>query len=132
MKPTFLFLLTLAGCVSSASAPATLHDREWRLVEINGSAASNAALAVPTIRFESSGRVVGNTGCNSLSGAFTASGGELGFGMLAQTKRGCAAREGNELERAYNSALSATRSYRIKSGRLELLDADGMVVARFE
>lgn len=118
--------LALVACASGASSGELL-DREWKLV----SPATPSGVATPTLRFESDGRVSGNTGCNMTSGSYTTTGDELSIGPLVTTRRACAEERGNELERTYVGAIESARRFRIVNGELELLDGGGTVVARF-
>jgi heat shock protein HslJ len=75
-------------------------------------------------------RVAGSTGCNRLAGSYTLKGSELSFGTLAGTMMACV--EGMETEKAYLEALAQVRRWRIDGIHLELMDATGAVLARFE
>ena len=75
-------------------------------------------------------RVAGSTGCNRLAGSYTLKGSELTFGTLAGTMMACV--EGMETEKAYLEALAQVRRWRIAGIHLELMDATGAVLARFE
>ena len=71
------------------------------------------------------------TGCNSAGANYTAEGDRLTIDAMITTKRACIEAAGNELERAYVSAMERTRRFRIVNGQLELLDDGGTVLARF-
>jgi hypothetical protein len=58
-------------------------------------------------------------------------GDRLDNAAVMATKRACVATSGTELEASYLDAIERARRYRIASDQLELLDADGRVVARF-
>jgi len=123
-------LLVLAACASGTAGE--LRDREWKLVSIEGFDALPSGAARPTAWFDRDGRFAGNTGCNSAGASYTVQGSELTIRTLVSTKRACADPEGNRLERAYIGAIEKAQRFRIDGGRLELLSADGAVVARFE
>lgn len=125
-----LVLAVLVGCTSTAGMD-ELRGREWTLVWVEGFPSMPAGVQTPTIRFGTDGRLSGNTGCNSAGAAYTAEGDRLTIDALITTKRACVAAEGNALESAYVRAVEATRRFRITGGELELLSADGNVVARF-
>ena len=129
---TLLVTITLAigGCTTAAT-DAELRDREWQLVSIEGFPSLPSGAAKPTSRFGTDGRLGGNTGCNSAGAEYTATGDRLAIEPMFSTKRACLDPRGNDLERAYMSAVARTRSYRIANGELELLDDAGTVLARF-
>jgi heat shock protein HslJ len=121
--------LVLGACATSQMT--ALQDREWRLVWVERFDTMPAGAATPTIRFDPDGRMSGNTGCNSAGGSYAVGGDALRIENIVSTKRACAEPAGNELEAAYLSALERTRRFRIADRQLELLDAGGNVVARF-
>lgn len=123
-------LAAAGGCMTGAGRN-NLVDREWKLAWVEGFDAMPGNVATPTIRFGSDGRLGGNTGCNSAGAAYTVTGDALAIEALISTKRACVDPQGNALERAYLDAIEKTTRYRIADGRLELLDGDGSVVARF-
>lgn len=85
----------------------------------------------PFMALESNaGRVTGFGGCNRFSATYKlAKGGKLTLGPVASTKMACFA---NDFESPFFQALTAVRAHRIVDATLELLDARGAVVARFE
>lgn len=79
-----------------------------------------------------SDRVTGYAGCNRFSGAYTydaAGGPALTFGAVAATKRAC---PGPDWESRFLHALSLTQTHQVTGAHLELFDAAGEVLARFE
>jgi heat shock protein HslJ len=80
--------------------------------------------------FAPDGRLVGNGGCNGITGAYTLQGNRLALGPLATTRKAC-----NEVlmeqEDRVLSALERAVTARVPPhGLLELLDADGTVLLR--
>jgi len=75
-------------------------------------------------------RAYGSGGCNRFGGNYRRDGGRLELGPLVSTRMACAT--GMEVEQAYFAALERVRSWRVTGRRLELYDADGERVARFE
>jgi heat shock protein HslJ len=126
----FLILATAVGCAMTA-ADVPLRDRDWTLVSIEGFDSLPGGVSTPTIRFDSDGRLSGNTGCNRAGADYTVAGDRLTIKPMFSTKRACVDPQGNALERAYLTAVEATRSYRMNDGQLELLDDSGKVLARF-
>ena len=125
-----LILATAGGCATNATDD-QLRDRDWTLVSIEGFDSLPSGVSTPTIRFDSDGRLSGNTACNRASAGYTTEGDRLTITALASTRRACLDPQGNTLERAYITAVEGTRSYRIANGELELLDGSGKVLARF-
>ena len=80
--------------------------------------------------FEPGGRVSGSDGCNRVSGSYEVNGDAILFGQMASTRMACP--DTSQIERAFHDALSGAREWRILGTRLELLDASGARLARFE
>jgi heat shock protein HslJ len=83
---------------------------------------------LPRLEFATEGRVVGFTGCNMLSGAWSAAGGEVKFGPMVTTKRGCMGPEG-DIERRVLAVLGENTRVTRQGNKLVLTSPDG---ARFE
>jgi heat shock protein HslJ len=75
-------------------------------------------------------RVSGSGGCNRLTGGFTLDGSKLKFTGMASTMMACL--EAGEQETRFLQMLGKVQGYRIEGNHLELLDAGGTVLARFE
>jgi copper homeostasis protein (lipoprotein) len=113
-------------------AAAGLLDLVWVLTALHGKpVAANAGSREPSLVLHTEHqRAAGFTGCNRLSGSYTLKGNELSFGTLAGTMMACV--EGMETEKAFLEALAQVRTWRIAGIHLELMDAGGAVLARFE
>ena len=83
---------------------------------------------LPRLEFATQGRVVGFTGCNMLSGAWSVVGGEVKLGPMATTKRGCVGPEG-DIERRVLAVLGENSRVTRQGDKLILTGPDG---ARFE
>lgn len=120
-----------APATVKAPAPTEPYDTRWQLVEVAGSAVADRGERSAHIVFTDGtpARVAGSTGCNRFSGNATLIGGSLLFGALASTKMACL--DQNTHEQDFLSALDATRGWRIRDGRLELLDAAKRTLAAF-
>ena len=133
MRLTILILATtLAFTACTTATDPGLKDREWKLVWVDGFPSMPAGVATPTIRFDSEGRLSAQTGCNSAGASYTTEGDRVSIGAMALTKRACLNPAGNRLESAYVSAVGQARRFRISDDKLELLDENSQVVARFE
>jgi heat shock protein HslJ len=75
-------------------------------------------------------QVAGFGGCNRMTGSYTIDGRRIELGPMAMTQMACPT--GMETEAAFVEALEAAASFRLLAHHLELLDADGKVVARLE
>jgi len=121
-------LALMTGCAAlkpAADAP-SLDGTAWVLSDIPGRNLETGAPA--TLRFEG-GRATGSDGCNRYSVNYTSKGSALEFpGRAPSTLMACPSRVMEQAD-AFMAALAAVRSYRIDSGRLHLLSADGTVRA---
>jgi len=113
-------------------ADAELANTYWRLVRLGKEpvfAATNRR--EPHLRLvPGENRVQGHTGCNRLMCSYGQDGATLRFGAVATTRMACPT--GMDLEQALVQALEATRRFNIVGSHLELFDADGKLLARFE
>jgi copper homeostasis protein (lipoprotein) len=75
-------------------------------------------------------RMSGSGGCNRLMGSYTLTGEQIGFGHVASTKMACA--EGTDTEQAFLEVLTQVRTWNVMGQHLELYDAKGVLLARFE
>lgn len=75
-------------------------------------------------------RVTGFGGCNRLTGSYTLDGNRLTFGQMAGTMM--AGPNGTDTERAFLNALGQVRTTKITRQHLEMVDASGKFLARFE
>ena len=62
--------------------------------------------------------------------AYELHGDQLTFGQMASTRMACL--EGGDTEQAFLEALRHVRTWKITGQHLELFDAAGILVARFE
>ena len=121
---------SLSGCGTMAEpVDATgLDGTAWVLSGLSGRVP--VAPAIPTLQF-AGGLVSGSDGCNRYSGPYTVTGTALRIGpSLAATQMACPPDVATQA-RAYLSVLRSADSHRIADGRLELLAADGQVLATF-
>jgi putative lipoprotein len=75
-------------------------------------------------------RAAGSGGCNQFGGGYELNGDRLKLDKLVSTMMACM--EGMETERAFMNALGQVNGWRLTGKQLELTDAGGKVVARFD
>lgn len=105
-------------------------DGAWRIQSIAGAPPVRGANV--TIRFDS-GRVSGNTGCNSFNGPFRYNRTTLTMGPLATTRRACLGRPANVQEQTLLRLLGQRlTTNRLRNGTLVLRNPQGqaLVLAR--
>lgn len=104
-----------------------LRGTDWTLAEMGGTA--DFARLVPNLEFGADGTVSGFAGCNTFTGTYTVTGGELTLGPLATTKIGCP-RPASAVESAYLDALAGATTWSIGAdGRLTLGGAVPLIFA---
>ncbi len=113
-------------------ATSTLLDTYWVLTQLKGQPVTLAAnQREPSLVLHTAqARVAGYSGCNRLTGQFTLKDSRLSFGNLAGTMMACT--EGADLEQQFLEALPQVVTYAVNGAHLELKDAKGAVLARFE
>jgi copper homeostasis protein (lipoprotein) len=112
------------------SAP--LGDTVWRLTQLAGKdipASRDSRRDQSLIFDEASQTFSGSTGCNRLIGQYTIDQAAISL-SAGGTLMAC--RNEAQTEAALMAALKATRTYRITGRVLELMDAKGVRLARFE
>jgi len=112
---------------ASADSP-PLDGTGWLLTSLGGRAPPTEATA--TARFDG-GRVQGTNGCNRYSAPVVIHGANVEISPKAATTNMACAPDLMKLADAFMMALVSARSYRISSHQLELLGADGTVLATF-
>jgi heat shock protein HslJ len=112
---------------ASADSP-PLDGTGWLLTSLGGRAPPTEATA--TARFDG-GRVQGTNGCNRYSAPVVIHGANVAISPKAATTNMACAPDLMKLSDAFMMALVSARSYRITSHQLELLGADGTVLATF-
>ena len=121
-------LLSACTAMSAAADAPSLEGTAWVLSSLAGRALVPGA--TPTLRFEG-GRVGGSDGCNRFSAPYKSSGGTLEVQPSGAATMMACPPETMEQSRAFMSGLTGARSYRVVDGKLQLVAADGAVLARF-
>jgi copper homeostasis protein (lipoprotein) len=115
-------------------ATSELVNMYWKLTALNGKPVLAAAnQREPSLILQSAGthqRATGSGGCNRFTGSFEMNGNSLSFGALAGSMMACEA--GMETEREYLETLPQVRTWKVLGQHLELFDATGTMLARFE
>ncbi len=113
-------------------ATAPLEGTAWRLVSLGGDAVfPPEGRPRPSLEMDpEAARAAGTDGCNRFTGGYALEGNELSFKQLASTMMACPG--GMEDAQRFTAALGATARYRAMGVHLELFDATGTVLARFE
>ena len=112
-----------------AADPPRLDGTAWVLAELPGHARGPGSSI--TLRFED-GRASGSDGCNRYGFAYTGSGSRLEFLPSGISTQMACAPELMQQAAAFTTSLTRTRAFGMASGQLQLLDAEGAVVARFD
>jgi len=111
---------------------AELEDTRWRLVRLGETAVAAAeGSAVPHLRFlPGEARATGSGGCNDFFADVSRDGETLRIGPIGATKKWCEATGARE--QAFFRALESARRWQVRGEHLELYDAAGGLLARFE
>ena len=102
----------------------------WALQNMEEESLPTDIAQVPTLEiFVEEKKVLGNDGCNSISGAIkTLSDTELIFGNLISTKKAC---PNMAFSSRYNSVLNQVTKYKIEKLNLILFSIEGKELLRF-
>ena len=108
-----------------------LASTRWVLMRLNDEPVNSSELQrEPFIALEGNEhRVFGNGGCNRVVGGYATDGDKITFKPLALTRMAC---PNMAFESAFEKALNDATRWKISGAHLELFDANGAVVARFE
>ncbi|MFL5741103.1 MAG: META domain-containing protein [Flavisolibacter sp.] len=134
MKPTTYFILAVllcCGCASSKNGINEILSGKWELSFFPTTEQSFDEVfghRRPELDFDVvRSQVSGSTGCNRLSGSFTANNNHFSFGPdLSTTRMSCPDYD----EQAYLQALHSVNRYEVLRGQLRLLH-DGHLVMSF-
>lgn len=120
-----------ASAGSVAASPA-LANTYWKLTELGGKpvAVTDNQREPHIVLQPDPTQVNGSGGCNRLFGSYETTGDALTFGGVGSTKMACPS--GMDTEVAFLPALGRVARWRITGQQLELSDATGAVLARFE
>jgi putative lipoprotein len=124
--------LLLRRAVASRAATESLENTYWKLIHLGDAPVTvGSRQSEPHLIINSAARrVSGSGGCNRFTGSFELNGDQLTLRRMVATLMACA--EGMVTEKAFLQALGRVSRWRIAGQQLELLDASGNGVARFE
>jgi copper homeostasis protein (lipoprotein) len=110
---------------------ATLVNTYWKLVRLgNRPVTVNPDQREPRITLRANGQADGSTGCNQFNGRYEVDKERLTFGPMASTRMACP--DGMEQEAAFLAALESAVRFKVINEHMELYDAGGEMIARFE
>jgi putative lipoprotein len=124
--------LLLRRVGTSTGSDESLENTYWKLTHLEGAPVGrDFQRREPHLIFNSlTRRVTGSGGCNQLTGGYEVSGDRLQLSQVASTMMACL--KGMETERAFLQTIERVSGWRISGKQLELLDADGKAIARFD
>jgi heat shock protein HslJ len=121
---------TLLVFTAGTSAPLT--GVTWSLISFNNERAITSVILDTEITavFGEDGMLTGSAGCNTYNAPYSIDGDNIFIGMAATTRMMCAEPAGiMEQEAEYLAAIQKAATYKADSERLDLLDADGRIMA---
>src|SRR5262245_10206829 len=109
-----------------------LENTYWKLTHLGDAPVTSAEpqRQAHFILNPSDKRVSGSGGCNRFTGGYELNGDRLTFKQMAGTMMACA--EGMDTEQKFLGALQHVTRSSINKKQLDLMDASGSVIARFE
>jgi uncharacterized lipoprotein YbaY/heat shock protein HslJ/uncharacterized lipoprotein NlpE involved in copper resistance len=119
------------GCGSRTSTE-PVENTYWKLTRL-GNTPVNITSGTRELHFilqPASRRVNGFSGCNRLTGGYSIDGNRLTFSQTAATLMACP--DGMDTERAFLDALRQVSTVKVTRQHLEMFDASGKFLARFE
>ena len=128
MRSVILLAMFALAPLSAMAAEAPFAG-DWRIVEIHGAPAFDAAKT--SFKGDADGRISSTVGCNRIVGGPKVDGAKATFAQMAATMMACPPPL-DGVERAYLAALEAVRTWRKEEGGLALLGADGGTLVRLQ
>jgi heat shock protein HslJ len=125
-------MVFLAAACAGQASDQPLENTYWKLTFLGGTpvTAVERQREAHFILQPGGKRVSGSGGCNGMGGNYELEGERLKFGHMIRTMMACP--HGMDTENLFLAALDRVSRARVSGQRLELLDASGSVVARFE
>jgi heat shock protein HslJ len=123
--PVLLFF----ACQSQKEQSGELTNAAWQLeafYDAGGARTPAQTGTVVSLQFDAeTGRITGNTGCNTYGGSFEISGERLPIGEMFMTKRACLEPSFNEQEKRFTEALQAAEKFKIEGDKLTIFTKTG-------
>lgn len=124
-------VLVAAPAVADKPFGPALEDTYWRLSSVGGVAAPASASREPYLRlYAFSYNASASGGCNILRGTYAVKDQAISFVDLASTRMACP--NASNVDDALLKALTAARKANVTGERMDLLDANGSVLASFQ
>jgi heat shock protein HslJ len=125
--PAFLLFAALGGCssVQQNAEPPSLDGTAWVLTGLPGRTLLPGQPA--TLQFRA-GKAQGSDGCNRFTASYVSKGATLEVTPGAMTMMACP-EDVTQQANAFVAALTGAKRYRVGAGKLDLLDAEGAVLA---
>ncbi len=124
----------LLGLIAALGSPqqAPLENTTWKLTNLSGAdIKSQPGARELYFRLDARSKHVEGFGvCNRFSGEYTTQKSTLRLKIAATTTMACLDRV--QLEGSFLNSLSQTTEYRINAGKLELIDREMRLLARFQ
>jgi heat shock protein HslJ len=117
---------------NASSAPLT--DSQWRLLSIEGQTILNppGAQQVYFLLQPRNTGVAGFTGCNRMFGRYALEGDSLKFDAMGATRMACLVESRLDIEQRFLAMFVRVTAWKITDRVLQLVDAQGKVLAEFE
>ena len=125
---TLSTLLSACAAVSPAADAPSLDGTAWVLSALTGRSLLRGSSV--TLRFEA-GRAEGTDGCNRYTAPYASTGAMLKVDPTGIATQVACPPEVMQQADAFMSSLTGARSYRVDAGELQLLGADGALLASF-
>ena len=135
-------VLGLAACQSvppdtpkttvTANNLVKLRQSGWVLTHVGNTAVPNLQepRQMAHLQFNDDARVFGADGCNRVAGSYRAGADTLNFEQMITTRMACL--NNNQLDVAFNSAITHVTHYQVYADTLKLLDRYGNVLLQFK
>jgi putative lipoprotein len=118
--------------MSASPSAAPLVNTYWKLTNLGTSAVTAASQQrEPHFILHPATRSISGSGvCNQFTGGYRLKGDQISFSEIAATMMACV--DGIDTEKRFLTAMGKVRRWRISGQSLELFDAAGALMARFE
>lgn len=112
------------GGSTPSQDPAALEGVTWILTQYIAADGTQQIVNVGVNAEFDGSTISGNSGCNTYSGSYTATGSDISFGPIATTQMACAANE-MAVETQYLKLLSEAATFEISGRSMSMSNADG-------